>query len=153
MRQKADYIGSAELAIIRMLKGSMIGSTGKITWSEEVHEQRITSTEIPRLLVPRRSNGQYTATHYGRSYWPILRTVESWDAEGADREDGDKHSIDKCAEWTPYIHSSTKIILDLPVSLKKVDLLPPEGGQLNGMQAICIREIEESIRTRERTDP
>lgn len=72
----ARISSSAVLRVWRVLKGSYEPQTVTIRFSDEKHEQRITTLYDDRLLFLRKTaSGAYEGTHYGRSYWPLKWTV------------------------------------------------------------------------------
>ena len=65
--------GSALLRVVRTFKGVPIDDTIRIQFSDEVHEQRITTDKFQRLLFLKKDkDGKYTAAFHGRSYWPLV---------------------------------------------------------------------------------
>ncbi len=67
--------GYAEFVTEKSIKGKAI-STFQITWSGEVHDQKIDNDKLHLLFLRRKANGEYTGTHYGRSYWPVEKKYE-----------------------------------------------------------------------------
>jgi hypothetical protein len=63
---------AATLKIIDKYKGNYDYQTITIRRSNEIHDQRIRSLGSKKLLFLKKSDGVYTGTHYGKSYWNIL---------------------------------------------------------------------------------
>jgi hypothetical protein len=73
----ADFgSGRAVLSVVEILKGTPTEVEITVSWTSEVHDQRVTNLGGDYLLfLSSRDAGGYEAAVYGRSYWPIRLMV------------------------------------------------------------------------------
>ena len=114
----------AVLRVQHVFKGTYDQETVRIEFEPEQHEQFITTTQYERLLfLKKTTDGKYTATQYGRSYWPLI-----W-VEGAER---------KLA--TPYVYSTSS--LSVPETLvKEAEVAAPELLLERRVKAIYLEDL------------
>jgi hypothetical protein len=67
------------LSVVETLKGRPLEVEITLSWTSEVHDQRITGLGSDYILfLALTENGNYEAAVYGRSFWPIRQMVGPW---------------------------------------------------------------------------
>lgn len=68
--------GHVLVEVLEAYKGTAPTSPIRISYDGEVHDQRMSVKGEERLLFLKRRDGQWTGTHYGRSYWPLVPAAD-----------------------------------------------------------------------------
>jgi hypothetical protein len=68
--------GYVMVEVLETYKGTAPTSPIRISYSGEVHDQRMKQKGEERLLFLARRDGQWTGTHYGRSYWWLVPAAD-----------------------------------------------------------------------------
>jgi hypothetical protein len=102
--------GKATVRVVKVYRGAYENSTIVIRWSEASEDQRVPLVGEDRLLfLRRRSDGSYTGTQFGRSYWPLEMDDESGKL------------------YTSYLSPIDLIEIDIDGLLKEVAIHVPGG--------------------------
>ena len=68
--------GHVVVEIVAVLKGTRPAGPIRIDYSGEVHDMAMDEAGEERLLFLKRSDGGWTGTHYGRSYWWLVPAAD-----------------------------------------------------------------------------
>lgn len=102
--------GGARLKPLQAIKGALPADPLALQWSDEVHEQRVPAPPAQVLLF---LSATLTATHYGRSYWPI----EHERSAGA-----------RCTRYVRYQYPIDLLRLDADQRRRLLQTLPVRQG-------------------------
>jgi len=69
--------GHVVVEIVAVLKGTRPAGPIRIDYSGEVHDMVMDEAGEERLLFLKRSDGGWTGTHYGRSYWWLVPAADA----------------------------------------------------------------------------
>jgi len=123
--------GYALFTAKQTIKGIAPPENFRITWTSEVHEQRIKTVNNRLLFLKREANGEYTGTQYGRSYWEI-------------ESDFSKNST--CQLYTRYLYPINIIVID-PKYINAGLLIKPHPKKGEKTPPIlCLDNIQTIVR-------
>ena len=97
-----------------------------LSWSDEVHDQRLPEppSQVLLFLAPRQ--GVLTGTHYGRSYWP----VETAPLTGT-----------RCSRYTRYRYPIDMLRLSAAQSRQWLQTLPRQAN-LPVQRILCLDDLD-----------
>ncbi|MEI7870169.1 MAG: hypothetical protein WCI11_19975 [Candidatus Methylumidiphilus sp.] len=115
----------------KTIKGELPSESFRITWSDEVHEQRIDTNDSRLLFLKRTTNGGFTGTQYGRSYW-IVETPSSKDSA--------------CNSFTQYIYPVNMISIDSKYIKAGLFIKHNPHKKSKVTPILCLDDIQSIIR-------